>query len=127
MWSKRIDHLVTPISDGSNRIQCIILKRTSVNLLLISVYMPCKGQHDNFECVDQLGEIITKYMDHDILIGGDFNEDISAVQRSRRLKYLQDFVSEFKMSIGIASTSKTFVHANGKDCSNIDYFVYIYI
>ena len=126
LWSKRIDHLVTPIPDGSTRIQCVILKRKSVNLLLISVYMPCKGQHDNFldfcECVDQLAEIVTKYLDHDILIGGDFNEDISVTQRSRRLKYLQEFVAEYKMNI--ASSSKTFVHANGKDCSNIDYFMF---
>ena len=43
LWSKRIDHLFTPIPDGSTRIQCAILKRSSINLLLISVYMPCKA------------------------------------------------------------------------------------
>ena len=31
-------------------------------------------------------------------------------------------MAEYKMNI--ASSSKTFVHANGKDCSNIDYFMF---
>ena len=125
LWADSIDHLVTPISDGSNRIQCIILKGDIVNILLVSVYMPCRGQNDNFlefcECIDQLGEIASKYIDHDIVIGGDFNEDMNSTQKSRRMLYLDNFVREFKMKF--VSTPKTFIHSNGRDCSTIDYFL----
>ncbi|KAK3098648.1 hypothetical protein FSP39_021572 [Pinctada imbricata] len=87
--------------------------------------MPCKGNHDNFtefcDCIDQLAELVTKYIDHDVLIGGDFNEDICCDHRSRRMLYLDRFINEFKMKY--FATTKTFIHSNGKDCSSIDYFI----
>ena len=57
---KNIDHLVKVCSEGGNRIQCIELNGED-RLLIISVYMPCKGLTDNIEdfrdCVDQLNEM----------------------------------------------------------------------
>ena len=82
IWKKDIDHLVKPIPDGNERIQCIeLIDKFQKPLLIISVYLPTKGCHDLEEfqdCVDQLYEISQKYgRSHDILIGGDFNEDIN--------------------------------------------------
>ena len=42
LWKKDIDHLVTIVPDGGNRIQCITI-RAEKPVLLVSVYMPCKG------------------------------------------------------------------------------------
>lgn len=72
MWKKDIAHLVTSIPDGGNRIQCIELKGEEP-LLLVSVYLPCRGVNDNYsdfsDCLDQVQEIIHKYEEtHLILI-----------------------------------------------------------
>lgn len=60
LWKKDIDHLVTVLPDGGSRIQYVLI-RTQKPILLISVYMPCKGISDNHEafseCLDQLNEI----------------------------------------------------------------------
>ena len=42
LWKRGIDHLIVVLPDGGNRIQCVEL-RGAESLLLISVYMPCKG------------------------------------------------------------------------------------
>ena len=46
LWKKQIDHLITALPDGGNRIQCVEMKGKEL-LFLISVYMPCKGIADN--------------------------------------------------------------------------------
>ena len=57
LWKKNIDHLVTELPDGGNRIQCVLIQAQKP-ILLISTYMPCKGVNDNYEafldCLDQL-------------------------------------------------------------------------
>ena len=73
LWKKDIDHLVKAIPDGCNRIQCVQIKGTEP-LLLISVYMPCKGIGDNstefMEVVDQLTDIMERYSaTHKMIIG----------------------------------------------------------
>ena len=56
---KDIDTIVTPLTIGNNRIQCIEITGDP-NLLIISVYLPCKGspnsQNEFQECIDQLHE-----------------------------------------------------------------------
>ena len=81
LWRKRIDHLVTELSDGSNMNQCVEVSG-QVPLLIVSVYMPCKGLRENVEefadCVAKLIEIYQKYTStHRIMFGGDFNEDLN--------------------------------------------------
>ena len=73
LWKKDIDHLVTELPDGSNRIKCVSIQ-TQKPILLISTYMPCKGVIDNYEafldCLDQLNEILIKYGGtHDVVLG----------------------------------------------------------
>ena len=61
-----------------------MLKTRNFNLeiLCISTYLLTKVENDRYEeyseCIDQIFEIIQKYQNsHEIVIGGDFNEDIS--------------------------------------------------
>ena len=64
LWKKSISHLVSPIPDGGNRLQDIEVARVKP-VLLLSVYMPCRGIKDNIEesedCLAQLDEILQKY------------------------------------------------------------------
>ena len=43
-----MDYLVTRLSDGGNRIQCIEFSSQDP-LLLVSVYMPCRGLRENVD------------------------------------------------------------------------------
>ena len=95
LWSKELDHLVVKLPDGGNRIQCIALHGKKP-LLLVSVYMPCKGLKGNEEeykdCLAQLGEIFLKYSSsHMVMIGGDFNEDIYSGGEGERRACFAEF------------------------------------
>ena len=110
LWKKDIDHLVTIVPNSGNRIQCITI-RAEKPVLLVSVYMPCRGVTDNFEafsdCLDQLTEIILKYGNtHNIILGDDFNEDL-ATGSTRRSYILSEFISEHSWATKV--TDKTFI------------------
>lgn len=126
LWKKEIDHLVKPLPDGGNRIQC-----TEINsqdpLLIISVYMPCRGLNDNIEefidCLEQLHEITHKYRKtHSIIIGGDFNEDIKNRKSSKRAQELIQFMNEHDLET--VETDSTYINPGGVDTSTIDYIMY---
>ena len=63
LWCKEINNIVNPLEIGNDRICCIEILGTT-KLLLISVYLPCKGLSlDTIEfcnCIYQLHEIMQK-------------------------------------------------------------------
>ncbi|CAC5424698.1 unnamed protein product [Mytilus coruscus] len=79
LWKKNLDKLVTTLPIGNDRIQCIELSGNQ-KLLFISIYLPCKSSDNHlnklYECIDQLHEIMEVYKaTHQIIIGGDFNDN----------------------------------------------------
>jgi hypothetical protein len=75
------------------------------------------------ECIDEMYELIQKYGNtHKILIGGDLNEDLNNASGSKRNNYLREFINEGQLKFN--NMSKTFTNANGKECSEIDYFLH---
>jgi hypothetical protein len=117
---------VNIISDGNSRIQCIEIK-TANPLLCISTYLTTKVENDRFgeysECIDQLYEIIQKFQSsHEIVIGGDFNEDISKSNNSRRANILKNLISDCELQMNFHGP--TFFNVKGIDVSEIDYFLY---
>jgi hypothetical protein len=73
--------VINVIDIGNERIQCMEFMRSSRKLLIVSVYMLCKGPQNHVlefqECVDILYEITQTYCtSHIIVFGRDFNEDI---------------------------------------------------
>ena len=79
---KTIDHLVRTLPDGSEKIQCIELEGAKRSVIIICVYMPANGsknhQVEYQECIDELHEKYLKYEhSHEIIIGGDINEDLN--------------------------------------------------
>lgn len=96
LWGKEINNIVNPLEIGNDILCCVELLGTT-KLLLISVYLPCKGLSlDTIEfcnCIDQLHAILQKYSDtHSIIIGGDFNEDVFSKTNTRRNQL--DFMSD---------------------------------
>jgi exonuclease III len=99
LWKKSIDQCIRPTSDGSERIQCIEINSETPHLI-INVYLPTKSNNDQFDtysdCFDQLYEIVQKYSTtHEMIIAGDFNEDLSTkISNSRRAVKLRAFMEE---------------------------------
>ena len=59
---------------------------------------------------------------HDILIGGDINEDISRNKSDNRAKYIQQLIQNCHLQV--CSAGNTYVNPNGQECKEIDYFLY---
>ena len=128
IWRKEIDHIIRPLEDGSEKLQCIeIHGNKNSRLQVISVYLPAKGSKNHVtefqECIDEIYELIQEYGNiHTILIEGDLNEDLNNASGSKRNNYLREFINEGQLKFN--NTSKTFTNANGKECSEIDYFLH---
>ncbi|CAC5405238.1 unnamed protein product [Mytilus coruscus] len=75
-------------------------------------------------CIDQLNEIVQKYKGtHEIVIGGDFNEDIvKETNNSKRKIALLEFMKECKLTTN--HKGPTFINTSGADISEIDYFLH---
>ncbi|VDI31296.1 Hypothetical predicted protein [Mytilus galloprovincialis] len=126
MWKKQLDSYITQLPDGNDCIQCIEFSGAEP-LLIISVYLPCKGSSDSNEefqeCIDLLHEIYSKFKDtHNILLGGDLNENASQFSNSKRSKHLQEFMKEHNLLT--KDLGPTFIHPNGCDSTCIDFFLY---
>ena len=84
--------------------------------------MPTQGCHDLYEfkeCIGQLFEIMQKYTSHDILIGGDLNEDLTKNNKNQRTEYLLQFIKDFNLQV--CFNGSTYINPNGQECSEIDY------
>lgn len=126
LWRKSIDHLVTSLPDGCNRIQCIEIAG-QFPIILVSIYMPCKGLRENVEefteCIDQLQEIYTKYSNtHTVIFGGDFNEDLGVVKDSERKRRLKGLLQD--CNLATRETEKTYTNPDGIEISTIDYIFF---
>ena len=126
LWNKCIDHLVNDIEFGNEHIKCIELN-TKQKLLIVCVHMPCNGEKDSYhafvDCIDQLNELILRFQNtHDIIIGGDFNENAIVNNGSKRSQTFHTFLKENELET--KNPGFTFVHPNGRDTSAIDFFLY---
>lgn len=120
---KKLNSIVKPLDIGSERIQGIEINGIP-NLIILSVYMPCKGSSNHTaefgECTDQLHEIYNTYENtHHIIVGGDLNEDILNGLSSQRKSYVQELMNEH--CLGSKGNDPTFIHVNGRDASTIDF------
>ncbi|CAG2198388.1 unnamed protein product [Mytilus edulis] len=123
---KKFEKFVELLPDGGNRIIGIKFNTTQP-FIFLSTYLPCRGNAnsiDNYqEILDELSEIYIKYSNvFRIVIGGDMNASI--YRDSKQDKVFRDFIKENNLLIP-PSCGKTFTfyHYNGRDTSQIDYFL----
>ena len=124
LWRKELDSYIAPLKVGNERIQCIKL---SGKQNIISIYLPCKSSDSHYanfkECVDILHEIFETYENtHQIIIGGDFNENILEGIEAQRKKYINDFMSDHQLCA--VKVGLIYVHPSGQATSAIDYMLY---
>ena len=128
LWKRKHDHLVSSLPDGDHRIQAIQYQLSTYSLLIIAVYMPCRGSTNadtEFQIVlDQLTEILRKFPNSTPLIGGDWNAELQKTPTTKRQKMLSTFIEENHLDLlNDAPTGPTFIHPNGNDCTTIDYIL----
>ena len=78
IWKKDIDSMVSPLLDGGNRIQGLLVHTSCGELCIINVYMPCRGSRDsedNYKDVlMQVREIMNTYASSvRFILVGDMN------------------------------------------------------
>ena len=123
-----IYHLIRPISDGSEKVQCIELEGLDRNMIIMSVYLPAVGSKNHpieyQECIDELYEIYQKYSNsYDIILGGDINEDLNDYKPNNpRKDYLKKFIQE--LNLQYENRGHTFTNSKECECSELDYFIY---
>ncbi|CAC5390934.1 unnamed protein product [Mytilus coruscus] len=98
-YRREIANSVTEKPDGSMRINVIKVNLKPKPLLVIGVYMPCRGgadaDNDYRETVDELSEIVLKYKSScDIVIAGDMNASTARDKPNTRDKIFLDFIQE---------------------------------
>ena len=124
---KQTDHVIKPLDVCGNQIKCVAMN-VCEPLLLISVYMPRRWITDNYtefkDTLDQLSVILSQYAPtHQIIIGGDLNEDITLSANGAMAQYLREFIVEHELKT--QPTKPTFINPAGAEVSTIDdYFLY---
>lgn len=123
---KKYEQFVEYIPDGGNRIIGIKLK-CNTPLIFLCVYMPCRGNghttDDYQQILDEISEIMVKYGDtYKFILGGDMNASFrrDSTQDNIFKRFVQDheLLLSKKCKYGF-----TFYHYNGRDASQIDYFL----
>lgn len=115
--------------EGSNRVAVIKINAVPKPMVVIGVYLPCRGkpsaEPDYSEQIDILVETIHKYKPTcDILIAGDFNASIARVNPTPRDKLFITFLKETKFTTAAdQDDTMTYFHPSGKSRTQIDYII----
>ena len=99
LWHKDLNHLITAIPDGSDRIAAVEIATPEDKTLSYCVYMYARGTSDGdigfMQVLDELHEIVEKFRStHRIIIGGDFNSSLHRSPPAKRDKLLKEFLQE---------------------------------
>ncbi|VDI24965.1 Hypothetical predicted protein [Mytilus galloprovincialis] len=128
MYRKTLQTIIKEIPDGGNRIIGVLIKLAKP-ILLLCVYLPTRGNgysRDDYQAIlDELSEIIQKYNDsYTIILGGDMNASFHRNSSNTRDIDFKLFANEHNLSLPkLCKEQDTFFHFNGKDSSQIDYFI----
>ena len=82
LWRSDSRYKVTPMETMNDRISCVRLEIDKVKLLVFNVYMPCDGfgptSKDKYDDILlTISSICDTVENHALIIGGDFNADLS--------------------------------------------------
>ena len=83
MWKRSLSHSVKPIISSNKCISCVIREVKNVKLMIICVYLPRENwsatteDREYLDCLDHINQLLEMYDVQAILIGGDFNTDLT--------------------------------------------------
>ena len=129
-WHRSLPITVSPVNVSSTRLCALTVCSKNIQLLLVSVYMPCDdGTVDNFlqmgDVLDEISSLIATYQGYKLYIMGDFNTDTYRMTLNANL--LENFIKTEYLSMSSLdfnlNGNSTFIgHAGRK--SVIDHLLY---
>lgn len=130
LWHKSHSKSIRKIKLQSKRVCAVTLENENYNVLLLNCYMPCDNflkthvQEDFQQACDQVEITMGKYMNHQVIIGGDMNVDFS--RKNSHDIYLDNFITRNDMQCGwdldAAECDYTFVDFVNQRFACIDHF-----
>lgn len=128
LWKSKIDHLITPVNDGSERLAVIIIHAHPRNVLIINAYMPTAGGPSSTEefrdVLCEVGEIINNYHQCDIILLGDMNASLHRDTPRPNDTEFRPLVSRNGIQLpDTYPTNSTFVADGSGHISVIDYIL----
>ena len=129
LWKKSINIKIKHVEVESKRICAIKISLPDRDVLLINTYMPCDSPVNEIayqETMIQIEEVCTmSNVDH-IVIGGDFNTDLSR-PHSLNTIMLNEFVQreslQYCISLNLAQVDYTYESKATRNKSLIDHFI----
>ena len=107
LWHNSFKGNVTPITTESQRLCAVKITQNGMGIILINAYMPCdtaRGNDNIYQSVlNEISLLIEKANCDQIIIGGDFNTDLSRLY-SNHTTSLISFVEQENLNFGIHSS-----------------------
>lgn len=126
VWHKRMDSLVKPVTDGSDRINALLISDSPSPLLIINTYMPTMGCKDPTysDTLDEVHELLSKYDSCNIIWTGDINADSNRKNGYDNDRLLIQFLQEHHLAVTDKQPdSPTYYHFTGSITSRLDLFI----
>ena len=126
IWHKDIDHLVQPLSGGSDRLCMISIQTTPTPTVILNTYMPTTGAatSDYQEVLAEVLGAITQLRHATVIWTGDINADPFR-KSTKNDHHLEQFCEENHLSVSKHTPLlPTFHHFNGVSTSTIDLFIH---
>ena len=126
IFKSELEHLITPIKEGSHRILAIEIADPETPILLLNTYMPTEGAigADYQESLDEIYAIMDKYNNHKFIWTGDINASQNREKPTTNDLKFKKFCKEVGLKVSTSMPdSPTFHHFNGKSQSQIDLYI----
>ena len=127
LWTKQLDHAITPMPDGSTRVVVVHIVTENNPIVLINTYMPTEGSHDKQssyeDLLDEVHEITQKYQSTcDIIWAGDHNASFYRKKPTTNDRLFRAFCKEDNyVPHPETEDTPTYHHFCGESKSRIDH------
>ena len=126
LYNSKINAKVEKLDTGCNRLTAALITLNTINLLLITVYMPWDEQREGenlnefLEVLDSIQSICLACETEYIILGGDFNCDIA--RDVPQTHALRDFIERENFYLAINNSNSSVTHTH-ESFSTIDHFI----
>lgn len=127
VWSRDIDHLVTPLTDGSDRLVVSKIGNEEKAVIVINAYMPTDGSKVSYdEMLDEVFEIIEKYSsrNNEVIWAGDINASFDRKNPSSNDRKFRLFCNEMNLKTITPKGQPTYHHFVDGITSCIDHVLH---
>lgn len=130
-WHNCLSHCVKRVKVNSKRICAVLISLLDgVEILLCNCYLPCDTRNDTIdcefeECIQELYHVANQHSDKLLLLGGDFNVDVSRNTGNTSLlkRLAADFSLQFMWEHPNVESSFTYESFDCKGRSTVDHFI----